>query len=62
MNLKTVILRFRDLVTSENGTIEQHKALIDKYGYVWWTWWKKGGEKIPDDFSLLSTRVKENSI
>lgn len=62
MNLKTVILRFRDLVTSENGTIEQHKAIIEKYGYVWWAWWKKGGEIIPNDFSLLSTRVKEDPI
>lgn len=62
MNLKTVILRFRDLVTSENGTIEQHKAIIDNHGYVWWAWWKKGGEKVPNEFSLLSTRVKEAPV
>lgn len=62
MNTKTVILRFRDLVTSENGTIEQHKAIIVDHGYVWWAWWKKGGEKVPDDFSLLSIQVKENPI
>lgn len=62
MNPKTMILRFRDLVTSENGTIEQHKAIIDNHGYVWWAWWKKGGEKIPNDFSLLSTRVKEGPV
>ena len=62
MNLKTAILRFRDLVTSENGTIEHHRAIINKHGYVWWAWWKKGGEKIPNDFSLLSTRAKEDSI
>ena len=62
MNLKTVILRFRDLVTSENGTIEQHKAIIDNYGYVWWAWWKKGDEKIPNEFSMLSTRVKEDPV
>ena len=62
MNTNTVILRFRDLVTSENGTIEQHKAIIADHGYVWWAWWKKGGEKVPNDFSLLSTQVKENPI
>ena len=62
MNLKTIILRFRDLVTSENGTIKQHKEIIDNHGYVWWAWWKKGGEKIPNDFSMLSTQVKENPV
>lgn len=57
-----MILRFRDLVTSDNGTIEQHKKIIDDNGYVWWAWWKKGGEKVPNDFSLLSTQVKEEPL
>ena len=50
------------LVTSDNGTIEQHKKIIDDNGYVWWAWWKKGGEKVPNDFSLLSTQVKEEPL
>lgn len=62
MNFKTIILRFRDLITSENGTIEQHKAIIDNHGYVWWAWWRKGGEKTPNDFSLLSTQVKDDPV
>ena len=62
MDNETMILRFRDLVTSENGTINQHKAIITAHGHVWWAWWKKGGEKVPDDFSLLSIRAKESSI
>lgn len=62
MNFDTMILRFRDLVTSENGTIEQHKAIIAEHGYVWWAWWRKGGEKTPDEFSVLSTRAKEDPI
>ena len=62
MDTDTMILRFRDLVTSENGTIEQHKAIIAKHGYVWWGWWNKDSEKVPDDFSLLSTQAKESPI
>lgn len=63
MNCETVILRFRDLVTSENGTIEQHKAIIHEHGYVWWAWWKKGGEKkTPNEFVLLSSQVEAAPI
>lgn len=62
MACETMILRFRDLVTSENGTIKQHKEIIDKYGYVWWAWWKKGGEKTPKEFALLGTQAKEHAI
>ena len=39
MEFKTVILRFRDLVTENNVTIDRHKDMIDKKGYVWWGWW-----------------------
>ena len=62
MDTDTIILRFRDLVTSENGTIEQHKAIIAEHGYVWWGWWNKDSEKVPDGFSLLSTQAKESPI
>lgn len=62
MDFETMILRFRDLVTSENGTIEQHKEIIAEYGYVWWAWWKKGGEKTPKEFALLDAQAKECPI
>lgn len=53
-SFETVILRFRDLVTAENETIAKHVAVIEKYGYVWWAWWKKGNEKTPvEEFALL---------
>ncbi len=59
-DFETVILRFRDLVTAENETIEKHAAVIKKYGYVWWAWWKKGNEKTPVD-EFASLRVKAES-
>ena len=63
MEIETVILRFRDLVTTNNGTIENHKSIIEQYGYVWWGWWKKGNEKTPvEEFSFLSSKAKENLI
>lgn len=40
----TIILRFRDLVTSDDETIGEHEALISKFGYVWWGWWMKQHE------------------
>jgi len=42
-----MILRFRDLITQEGGTIEAHRALIQRYGYVWWGWWAMPEESIP---------------
>lgn len=59
----TIILRFRDLVTENNGTIERHRNIIQQYGYVWWGWWKKGNEVTPQqEFSGLSTLAKTNPI
>lgn len=60
---ETIILRFRDLVTAENETIKKHKAIIEESSYVWWAWWKKGGEKTPvEEFAPLSVRVTSNPI
>lgn len=50
--LETIILRFRDLNTSD--TIKSHKDIIDKFCYVWWGWWAKPQEKVPmDEFNYL---------
>lgn len=63
INFETIILRFRDLVTTENETIAKHTAVIDKYGYVWWAWWKKGNEQTPrDEFASLSIQTKESPV
>ncbi len=63
ITFETVILRFRDLVTAESETIARHVSVIDKYGYVWWGWWKKGNEKTPvDEFASLSIRAKSRPI
>ena len=59
---ETIILRFRDLVTSTNGTVNEHKDIIDEYGEVWWAWWKKGDEKTPKKFPVLGASAKETPI
>ena len=62
MEVETIILRFRDLVTADNETINEHSAIIKEYGYVWWGWWKKGNEKTPFlEFSALSAKAKEKA-
>ncbi len=59
MEFKTVILRFRDLVTENNVTIARHKDMIDKKGYVWWGWWNKGNEKLPfEEFCVLKGEIE----
>lgn len=47
--IKTLILRFRDLVTRPGDTIAQHQAIAEKQGLVWWGWWNKAGETVPDE-------------
>lgn len=59
----TLVMRFRDLVTKEGGTISKHQDIIKKDGCVWWAWWKKGNEKTPmDAFSIMAEQVRRKSI
>ncbi len=44
---KTLILRFRDLITEDDGTINDHLNMIYNYGEVWWGWWMKQHEIPP---------------
>lgn len=63
VDFKTVILRFRDLVTAEGETIQKHIAVIKDHDYVWWGWWKKGNEKAPvSEFSTLRTAADTHPI
>ena len=56
--IKTLILRFRDLVTQPGDTIARHQVLIAQKTFVWWGWWNKAGETIPDDvFRTLRTHA-----
>jgi 3',5'-cyclic AMP phosphodiesterase CpdA len=55
----TIILRFRDLVTSHGGTISNHQKIATEHGYVWWGWWRKSGETVPDDaFRALAAKAQ----
>jgi hypothetical protein len=47
--LETIILRFRDLVTDRGQTVVRHNEVTAREGYVWWGWWHKRDETVPDD-------------
>jgi len=57
---RTIILRFRDLVTEEGGTINEHRRLLREFGEVWWGWWADQSEITPKQlFNELQTIIKE---
>lgn len=63
MNFSKIILRFRDIVTENDGTIAKHKKIITQEGYVWWAWWKKGNEKSPvAEFSEFSIYARDKNL
>lgn len=54
----TIILRFRDLITEDDGTIQDHQNLISNFGEVWWGWWMKQDETPPNDlFAKLNEQI-----
>jgi hypothetical protein len=57
----TLILRFRDLVTALGGTIESHQELASNCGHVWWGWWHKSGETVPDEAFRQLNRTASSS-
>lgn len=42
-----IVLRFRDLVTEQGGTISEHGKILRNRGYVWWGWWRRQSELVP---------------
>jgi hypothetical protein len=54
---KTIILRFRDLVTEEGGTINEHQKLIRQFGEAWWGWWARQSESSPRQLFYELTNV-----
>jgi 3',5'-cyclic AMP phosphodiesterase CpdA len=49
-DFSSIILRFRDLATTPGTTILEHQKIIDgSKKFVWWGWWGKPGETVPDD-------------
>jgi 3',5'-cyclic AMP phosphodiesterase CpdA len=63
VDVRTIILRFRDLATGSGETVELHNAITAVDGYVWWAWWRKAGEKVPDDlFRRLKPDAKAGSL
>lgn len=55
----SLILRFRDLSTSPGMTIGEHQKIIEAKGYVWWGWWNKQGETVPEGaFRAITEEIK----
>ena len=45
----SVVLRFRDLSNpAGTTTISEHQKIIASKGHVWWGWWHKQGETVPE--------------
>lgn len=57
----TLLLRFRDLSCPLDQTIERHKKIIKEEGCVWWGWWNKGHEKLPETTLAEFTKDLENT-
>lgn len=53
-----MILRFRDLSTNPGETVRLHREKISE-GYAWWGWWKKAGEKVPEDTFRAMLQAKD---
>ena len=63
--LSTIILRFRDLGLDLGQTVALHQEIIQRVdsGYVWWGWWRKHGETVPEDiFRDLNKRAKGGGL
>lgn len=60
--VETMILRFRDLVTRTGETVQFHKQIISEKDHVWWGWWHKSGETIPEVFRPLLEKAKREGL
>lgn len=47
---RTLVLRFRDLVTEPGGTILEHRRVLQDRDTVWWGWWMRQYEESPRAF------------
>ena len=58
----SIILRFRDLSNPAcTTTVGEHKHIITEKGYVWWGWWNKQGETVPEDaFREILAEIKKS--
>jgi predicted MPP superfamily phosphohydrolase len=56
----SLLLRFRDIVAD---TVKQHNQIVEKKGYVYWGWWKKPLEPMPDPgLTLFQIELREGLI
>lgn len=57
--IDAIILKFKDKGTED--TIESHKNIIGQNGYVWWGWWSKDYENLPEkEFQEIKKQLENN--
>lgn len=61
-DFSSMILRFRDLSTpAGTTTVAEHKKIIADKQYVWWGWWHKQGEIVPENaFRRVLTEIDKS--
>lgn len=59
--MKTLVLRFRDLVTPNGGTIDEHRVIIQRFGSAWWGWWKRQYETTPSSLFRELAQLLEST-
>ena len=60
-SFSSIILRFRDLSTAPGKTVEEHQKIITSNGFVWWGWWNKQGERVPEDAFRAINQLSKGS-
>jgi hypothetical protein len=58
----SLVLRFRDLSTpAGTTTVDEHKKIIRTKHCVWWGWWHKNGEIVPENaFRDILTEIERS--
>jgi hypothetical protein len=62
-DFSSIILRFRDLGTVPGATIAEHQKIIDARKFVWWGWWSRRSERIPESsFRAINARAEKGPL
>lgn len=58
--IDAIILKFKDKGTED--TIQSHRNIIGQSGYVWWGWWAKNYENLPQkEFEYVKKQLESGS-
>lgn len=61
-NVERLILRFRDLGRELDSTIRIHEEICSSNGSVWWGWWSRPNEVVPQQvFNEMRTKARQST-